>query len=418
MIDHAKNAIVVDGVSKRFRLYRDRTSSMKQLLTRQGRSRYEDFWALNDVSLEVPRGLTYGLVGHNGSGKSSLLRLMAGIHRPNLGSVQVQGRVSALLELGAGFHPELSGRENIFLNASILGLGKAEIASRLDEIVEFSGLQEFIDSPVKVYSSGMYVRLGFAVAVHVDPEVLLIDEVIAVGDEEFQRRCFEHLYKLRQQDVTIVLVTHSLGLVQSMCDRAAWLDHGNLMFEGKATEVVRRYLSQVNTAEDARIEAADMVAALHPVSQEHDVDAVARPITIESVEFLNDQGEPVHVVPCGSPLTLRLHYRAKREVTSPKFSFALENEHNLHLATQGSGPVPGIVPIGPGSIDYSIDRLSLGEGTYVISTAIHEEHGMVRFDHHERAWSVKVRKGEQRGFGGTVDLLGRWADPTTLPASS
>jgi ABC-type polysaccharide/polyol phosphate transport system ATPase subunit len=252
--------IVVDGVSKQFRLKADRAHSVKELVTRRDRSREQShFWALKDVSLAIPEGSMYALIGHNGSGKSTLLRCIAGIYRPDGGLVTVDGRISTLLELGAGFHPDLSGRENIYLNATILGMGRKQIDARFDEIVEFAGVEQFIDSPVKVYSTGMYVRLGFSVAVHVQPEILLIDEVIAVGDEEFQRKCFDHLYGLRRQGVTIVVVTHGLATVETMCDRAAWLDHGVLQMEGEAARVAAAYLQRVNERED---EARDASAAL------------------------------------------------------------------------------------------------------------------------------------------------------------
>ena len=198
--------IVVDDVSKRFRLYTSRANSLKERFTARRFARYEDFWALRDVSLEIPPATTFGLIGHNGSGKSTLLRCIAGIYQPTSGTVSVDGRISALLELGAGFHPDLTGKENIYLNAAILGLSTKEIDAVFDDIVDFSGIAGFIDAPVKVYSSGMFVRLGFAVAVHVNPEILLIDEVVAVGDEEFQRRCFEHIHSLRRSGVTIVLL--------------------------------------------------------------------------------------------------------------------------------------------------------------------------------------------------------------------
>ena len=205
--------IIVDGVSKRFRLQTDRAHSVKELITRRDRnSDVDHFWALRDVSLEVPEGSMYALIGHNGCGKSTLLRCIAGIYRPTEGNVKVDGRISTLLELGAGFHPDLTGRENVYMNATILGMGKKQIDGVFDEIVDFAGVGDFIDSPVKIYSSGMYVRLGFSVAVHVDPEILIIDEVIAVGDQEFQRRCFDHLYELRRSGLTIFVGSHSPGI--------------------------------------------------------------------------------------------------------------------------------------------------------------------------------------------------------------
>jgi lipopolysaccharide transport system ATP-binding protein len=256
------STIVVDHVSKEFRLHRDRAHSVKELITRRDRNSGADrFQALNDVSLEIPRGSMYALVGHNGSGKSTLLRCIASIYKPTSGSVRVDGRISTLLELGAGFHPDLTGRENVYMNATILGMSKKQIDRVYDDIVGFAGVEQFIDSPVKVYSSGMYVRLGFSVAVHVDPEILIIDEVIAVGDAEFQRRCFDHLYALRKRGVTVVVVTHGLNTVESMCDGAAWLDHGVLQLTGTGPEVAAAYMDKVNAAERAERDAADEAAA-------------------------------------------------------------------------------------------------------------------------------------------------------------
>lgn len=417
--DHAP-AVSIEDVSKRYRLYREKATSLKETITRFRRARYDEFWALRDISLEVPQGSVYGFIGHNGSGKSTLLRLVAGVQTPNEGRIATNGRISALLELGAGFHPDLTGRENVYLNAAILGLTRREIDRRFDDIVDFSGLSEFIDTPVKVYSSGMYVRLGFSVAVHVNPDILIIDEVIAVGDEEFQRRCFEHIYELRQRDVTIVMVTHSLGLVRSMCDRAAWLDHGHLRAEGPAAEVVVGYLGQVDEEEEERLAAQ---GAEHPEAhaegaprEEIDVSAPFRPISVEGVEFLDAGGEPTVVARTGAPLRVRLHYDASQPVESPLFSFAVENVHGLHLATPGMRPGagPSVTLDGRGHVDYEIDRLVLTPGEYVLSVAVHDSHGLVRFHHRERAYSLKVQAGDDPFGAGAIDLLGRW----TVPSSS
>ena len=238
--------ISVQHVSKRFRLERNRPSSLKEAILRIGRKRdIDDFWVLRDINLTVKPGSFFGLIGHNGSGKSTLLRLIAGIHRPTHGDIKTTGRLSALLELGSGFHPDLTGRENVFLNGAMLGLSRGHMAESMDDIIEFSGIGEFIDEPVKIYSSGMYVRLGFAVAVNVDPEILLIDEVISVGDEEFQRRCMDHMNMLRANGTTIVLVSHNAVFMQKLCDTVGWLDHGRLLDLGDPKTVVAAYLKQV-----------------------------------------------------------------------------------------------------------------------------------------------------------------------------
>ena len=238
-------AVQVTAVSKRFRIELDRPSSLKEAVLRLGRRRVEDFWVLHHVDLTIAKGSFFGLVGQNGSGKSTLLRLMAGIHRPTSGEITARGRLSALLELGAGFHPDLTGRENVYLNGAMLGLGRRQMAAAMDAIVDFSGVGVQIDAPVKIYSSGMYARLGFAVAVNVAPEILLVDEVIAVGDEEFQHRCLSHMETLRAGGTTIVLVSHDTALVRKLCDQAGWLHDGRLRTVGDPATVVDAYLSSV-----------------------------------------------------------------------------------------------------------------------------------------------------------------------------
>ncbi len=229
----------VDHLSKTFRIHRERANSLKQRIAAKGRNRFDEFTALDDVTFNVGEGEVFGVIGHNGSGKSTLLKCMAGILRPNQGAVRVHRRMSALLELGAGFHPELTGRENVFLNAAILGMGRRDIASRFDDIVEFSGLERFIDQPVKTYSSGMYVRLAFSVAINVDPRLLIIDEVLAVGDVTFQQRCLEKFVEFRNDGRTIVLVTHDLASVRNMCDRASLAEAGTCQRRRGPDEVGR-----------------------------------------------------------------------------------------------------------------------------------------------------------------------------------
>jgi ABC-2 type transport system ATP-binding protein/lipopolysaccharide transport system ATP-binding protein len=396
--------IEVENVSKRFKLYKDRPGSLKEMVTKFGRKRYEEFWSLRDVTVEVHEGTVYGLIGHNGCGKSTLLRMMAGIYKPTSGTVRTEGRISALLELGAGFHPELTGRENVYLNASILGLNRKETDGLFDDIVAFSGLSEFIDSPVKHYSSGMFVRLGFSVAVHVDPQILLIDEVIAVGDEEFQRRCFEHLAGLRNRGVTIVLVTHSIPLVQTMCDRATWMDHGVVQATGDALEVTGRYLGQVNEREET---AAAVAAAAAPPRE-----AKQGALVVEGVEFLNREGSHTAFGLTNEPLTVRIHWRANEPVEWPIFSFAVDSESGQHLSTAGmQGRVEGLGPFhGAGTVDYRIDRLPLAPGGYVLNVAAHDPTGHSVVDRLDSATTLWVRPGH-RVVPGLLDLGGSWGVP-------
>jgi ABC-2 type transport system ATP-binding protein/lipopolysaccharide transport system ATP-binding protein len=405
-----ESAIVVDAVSKRFRMFRDRPTNLKEKVTRPTMgSRSEDFWALRDVSLDIPRGSTYGLIGHNGSGKSTLLKLIAGIHRPTSGTITANGRVSAMLELGAGFHPELSGRENVYLNGSILGLTRRQIAAAMDDIVEFSGIGEFIDVPVKVYSSGMYVRLGFSIAANLDPELLIIDEIIAVGDEEFQRRCFDRLYELRRKGTTIVFVSHSLALIQTLCDRVAWLEHGRLRAEGPAFEVVDKYVAEVNAAESDRLG-----------SNNNETDKTHRgsgEMTIRAVEFLDAEGTPRPVAVSGRPLTVRVHYDVKEPVTDPVFGLAFHHESGAHIAgpnSQEGGTVAGTVT-GPGSVDYHFDRLPLRQGIFVVTAGIVDSSQTHVFDYRDQAFELRVQPGPGPEAPGLVRLDGHWSGTHLRP---
>src|SRR6478735_2759493 len=256
------NAIELVNVSKIYRRYGGRQfSTLKSALLQRSILRdlqpSETFPALTDVSFSVPKGSTYGVMGRNGSGKSTALKLVAGITKPTSGSVRVEGRISALIELGAGFHPEISGRENVFINGIMLGLTKREIQERFDEIVDFAELREFIDAPVKTYSSGMYMRLGFAVAIHVNPDVLLVDEVLAVGDEGFTHKCLDKFAEFRRRGKTILLVTHSLNLVERFCDQALWLDGGKARAHGDPRRVVGAYMSDVERAEEQSLASSD-----------------------------------------------------------------------------------------------------------------------------------------------------------------
>src|SRR5215208_4964884 len=258
-------AIELAHVTKVYRRYGGKHfSTLKSALLQRSILRdlqpSETFPALTDVTFTVPKGSTYGVIGRNGSGKSTALKLVAGITKPTSGTLRVSGRISALIELGAGFHPEISGRENVFINGIMLGLTKREIEQRFDEIVEFAELRDFIDAPVKTYSSGMYMRLGFAVAIHVNPDVLLVDEVLAVGDEGFTHKCLDKFSEFKRRGKTILLVTHSLALVERFCDEALWLDAGTMKTMGDPKRVVDAYITDVETQEERQLAAADAKA--------------------------------------------------------------------------------------------------------------------------------------------------------------
>ena len=414
------SAIVVEGVSKKFRLHTDRAHSLKELVTRRDRNAgIDQFYALDDVSLEIPEGSMYALVGHNGSGKSTLLRCIAGIYRPTTGSVKVQGRISTLLELGAGFHPDLTGRENVYMNATILGMSKKQIDGVFDDIVEFAGIGDFIDSPVKIYSSGMYVRLGFSVAIHVDPEILIIDEVIAVGDEEFQRKCFDHLADLRRRGVTIVVVTHGMATVETMCDGAAWLDHGVLQQEGTAADIASAYLRRVNEHERAERQ-AEAVAAAEAATElttmpEVTPEAVGEEwfgedIEISEVWFSDSAGETVATGTTGEPLTVNISYRAHRLVEDPVFGFMIHTENDTPVAgsnTRLSGIETGKIE-GDGVMAIKMEQLQLLPGNYEFTIGINDKFVQHTYDRHYRSHPLAVRRGTLPIGVGFVELDATW----------
>lgn len=422
-------AISVRNVSKHYRLATGGANSLKELITRRpDGERVEEFQALRDVSLDVARGSFFGLIGHNGSGKSTLLKLLAGIHRPTSGEIDVRGRVAALLELGSGFHPELTGRENIYLNGSILGLSKKRIDAVLEDIVEFSGIPDFIDSPVKVYSSGMYVRLGFAISVHVEPEILLIDEVIAVGDEDFQRRCLEHMYKVRRSGATIVLVSHSISLVESMCDAVGWLDHGQLQMVGSAGDVCRSYLDHVNDIEMQRAErdaaksaevsagneAAENDAAFEasiPVNEAGVRRRGSGEVRLEGLEFFDKHGRPYPIASAGDPLRIRIWHRASAAVKAPVFEVRLQHPNGMTLAapsTQTSDFAVGDLAAGIAHVDLVIDRMPLLPGDYALSFEIRDESRTHVFDSWEHAEILRVQPGSSVEREGLIDVAARW----------
>jgi len=352
----------------------------------------ETFTAIDGVSFDVARGSTFAVIGENGSGKSTLLKLVAGITKPTRGTLSVDGRVSALIELGAGFHPEISGRENVVINGVMLGLTRREVDRRFDEIVDFAELREFIDAPVKTYSSGMYMRLGFAVAIHVDPDVLLIDEVLAVGDEAFTRKCLDKIAEFRRRGKTILFVTHSLGLVEKMCDDVLWLRHGKAALRGDPKRVVDAYLTHVAAGEDAQLasrEAAALAAAAGGPPPETSLGEGpagtgyrsgrwgSREIEIRGVRLLDGRGRERHVFVPGETVALALSVHAPRPVDDFVFGvglFAADGTSIYGTNTDIEGFSPRRLE-GDAEVRLTLEGLSLVEGTYLVDVAAHRKDG-------------------------------------------
>jgi ABC-2 type transport system ATP-binding protein len=388
-------AISVEGVSKRFRLNTERHASLKGRVLAIGRRRPAlELWALRDVSFEVESGTTVGLLGHNGSGKSTLLKCVGGILQPTEGVIRTAGRVASLLELGAGFHPDLTGRENVYMNASILGMSKRDIDARFDEIVGFSELERFIDQQVKHYSSGMYVRLGFAVATNVDPDVLLVDEVLAVGDEAFQRKCLDRIQSFQRDGRTIVVVTHAADMVRQICDRAAVLDHGNLVAWGTTSEAVRVLREHLLAGghEDADDTVEEQTA--------HGRELRLKKVTVE----YPDPSRPY--VRSGEPLTIRIAYDALRPVDDAVFVFSLHGQDGHIVFGQNTWGLGHGLPSleGPGELAFTIPSVTLLEGQYPLTVGVHSRTGGRVFDWWEQQHHVDVLNVEGAFAWGVADL--------------
>ena len=359
--------IVVDNVSKQYRIGEQQHGAMlretlMQALRRPFRSAPKappSVWALRDVSLAVEEGEIVGLIGRNGAGKTTLLKLLARITYPTAGNISVRGRIASLVEVGTGFHQELTGRENIYLNGSILGLRKKEIDQRFDDIVEFAGVSTFIDTPLKRYSSGMRLRLGFAVAAHLSPDVLLVDEVLSVGDVDFQRKCLAALDNVRGGSRTVLFVSHNLEAVEQLCPRTIWIDHGRIRQDGNSREVIAAYLASVSDAHQASLDLAQ---------EEH--RSGSGEIRYIGLEYLDLNKQPKAVVRSGEALIIRLHYTVHSAVQKPHFGVKLHTELGTlvsHLNTWNTGfDVPNLVP-GVGFIDLTIDCLNLTPGRYYLS---------------------------------------------------
>jgi ABC-2 type transport system ATP-binding protein len=390
-------AISVDGVWKNFRLYHERNRYIKAAMLRGRRARFEEFWALQNVTLDVPHGATVGVIGSNGSGKTTLLKCLTGIYTPERGSITINGNIAALLELGAGFHAELSGTENIYLNGSILGMSKKEIDAKFDSIVEFAGLEQFIDTPVKNFSSGMVVRLGFSIATHVEPEVLLIDEILAVGDQAFQRKSTEKIEQFRREGRTILVVSHSLGLVQQLCDTVVWLDKGSVKMVGAANEVISAYtgntygnFAQEDSGSRTRWGTGDA--------------QVTRLLTTDRSEL------PIDTVPSGGEVRVVIELNSHVRLESPVLHVRLETmtgELVWSTSTQRGAATLRVLD-GPARAVLHVPQVPLAEGTYYLSVVITDATGGTDYDHCQH-WAKLHVTGGQQNDGGIVAMNSEWA---------
>ncbi len=386
-------AVDVRNVSKRFRLAHGHYNSLKERLIHGGKRQVtEDFWALRDVSLTVRQGETVGILGRNGSGKSTLLKCICGVLQPTVGEVAVRGKLAGLLELGAGFQQDLTGRENIYLNGSLLGMTKREVDRVFDAIVDFSELEEFIDGPVKFYSSGMYVRLGFAVAVNVDPDILVIDEVLAVGDERFQRKCIDRVRQFQDEGRTILLVTHSPDTVRSICDRGIVLSHGDMVAEGDPGEMTRIFRERL-MAEGAGMSVVDPAVVAVPVTpgNTQELPDEQRPVRFRSVHRVYSGDNRVAYMRTGDDLTIRVEFEALYPVDDVVFSLEIRGEQGVTVMRTDTSIIGAVInaPRGTSVMHFGIVDMPLLDGSFTFALGIQSRSGIL-YDWQEQAGSFEV----------------------------
>ena len=376
-----KNAIEVKSLSKNFRLYHERNRYIKAAFLRGRRAKYEEFIALNDVSFDVPHGATLGIIGSNGSGKTTMLKCLTGIYTPERGSIKIDGKVAALLELGAGFHPELTGSENVYLNGAILGMTKRDVQLKFDKIVEFAGLEKFINTPVKNFSSGMVVRLGFSIAAHVEPKILLIDEILSVGDQDFQRKSTEKIEEFRREGRTIVVVSHSLGLVQQLCKEVIWLDKGKIRQSGLATDVISAY-----------------TGGSYAVHLERDDESRERWGTgdarINSIELLSSDETNVKHFDSDAAVKVRCQINAHVRLESPILRVRITKLNGDVVWATSTQRVSNSIRVldGPATATLDIPKFGLLEGTYYLSASISNSTRTTEFDHCQNWLRFNVHK--------------------------
>lgn len=393
------SAIHAENLSKAYQIYAKPIHRLWDLVL-PGGPRYREFWAVKNVYLDIPHGSTVGIIGENGAGKSTLLKLLTGISPPTTGTLAVHGRVASLLELGAGFHPDFSGRENIFLNCSILGMSDEEIEERFESIVEFSELGDFIEQPVKTYSSGMYVRLGFAVASSVDPDILLIDEALSVGDEHFKGKCINRLNEFREQGKTTVFVSHDMGAVKSMCQWVVLMDKGEIVEQGSADKVADEYLKRAHERGNERLSTMNSAPSEYPRWGTGEVETLA-------IELSGADGVPKHVFQPGEPFRIRIPYKVHEACPKPVFGIGLYRSDGTyingsnHLWREHPIDIVDLAAGEEGEVVMELPSLPLLQGQYYLTTFLydHAKAAPTAIDHREHAATFEVIDSRQRQHG-------------------
>ena len=412
MNTNTENSIVVDNVVKNFKVYLDKGSTLKERVISVKRNRYEVRQILDGISFSIPKGQAVGLIGKNGCGKSTTLKMLTRIYKPTGGTIQVKGRVSSLIELGAGFHPDMSGRENIYINASIFGLKKEEIDERLEEIIRFSELEEFIDNPVRTYSSGMYMRLAFAVAINVNADVLLIDEILAVGDVSFQKKCFDKLQEIKENGTTIVIVSHSMDQLYSICDRLIWIEKGKVREDGIPQQVGTHYLDSMEDerlaklADESKVVLKDMNESILSLADQ--IHPQARRDGSQEVHFTKVEVYDQNMKKCrsfntGYPLILKFSYATDMQRPSVNFNmdFVKDNWQYQYGSCFSKAGEPLPVLDKNGTVTFKIDALMLLPGRYYLDLGINGPQGEL-YDNVRQIFQITVRDYVTDEFGPCV----------------
>ena len=398
-------SIQFKNVSKKFSLESSRPRSLQEIVLnlfsrkRPPETNGENFWVLKNVSFEVYRGETFSLIGANGAGKSTLLKLLANIIRPTHGTIYINGRISALLELGTNFHPDLTGRENIYLSGNLAGFSRSEIEKSIEAIIDFANIGRFIDAPVRHYSSGMFVRLGFSLATHINPDILIVDEVLAVGDESFQKKCFEKIHEIRYQGTTVLIVSHDMSTIRSISDRVLWMKDGQVQSCGDPDEVIQAYLADQRKIDNER-------EASHNLKHQTK-EKIAE---IQKIEFINESGQPISILETGHQATLRINYIAHERIEKPIFGIAIWNNEGVRINGPNTDVAGYVIEYieGQGVIEYQISFLPLLVGTYWVSVGILDRTHTIIYDFQHRSYHFTVKQGEVKEMHGIVYMPACW----------
>lgn len=402
MMKTTVNAIEIKNISKKFKIYHNKESQLKYVflnLLKGKRSKLlSEFWALKNIDLDIQKGQTVGFIGRNGSGKSTLLKLISRILYPDGGLIETHGKISTLIELGSGFHPDLTGRENVYINASILGFSRADVTKKFQDIVDFSGLEDFIDNPVKTYSSGMYVRLGFSVAININPDILLVDEVLAVGDENFQKKCIKKIMEFKKEGKTIIFVSHDLKTVEELCDHVVLLHNGRIEKQGGPVDVISEYhrllvgTSWLRVREEAPLPLPGEETAGSSTTVNGKNRWGSREIEITGVTFLDANDNETVFFKTNESLRARISYNAHKEIENPVFGIAVYSEMGIHITGPNTRrhhfPIANVK--GEGFVEYEMERVPMLPGTYVFSAAVYDFEGRQAYDHWEQNWKFHV----------------------------